>query len=1007
MTTGATRLSPFLSASRAFGAGFVLLGVLALAAVHVSAEAGEVRIASGSPGDSYHQFVNDLASIATRLKVSNVSSQGSVENIGRLARGEVDYALAQNDIAHYVYYGRKGFAKNRTFSALLPLFPEYVQIVVRKDSEIRILKDLSNKRISVGAEKSGTYQNALDVLEEVELREHIDYSPIYQSYRPSLALLGEGEIDAVFATGKFIQFPDGSEFRHLTLPTAIVESLSRRFPYYTARELPRNDDGDPPTLRTSLSVTSYLLVRQEVPAADVASVSDALIAAWPALREVYPTLPDLSESLKKEPLPIHDAMKSLLADKGYVEDSSRIYWYGLFWLSLLAITLYAMSRRSTYNRVGQSVSSGKSWHQAAIDHVARGGGLLVSISVVVLIFSAIVVLIQWVEGRHATLMNIENRFADADLMDGLLWVFMFITSGFTADVFPESAAGQIMVGMLGLVGVAGPIGLLFYGFERVRDSRQKSKKGLAEIRWSGHVLICGWNSKVPGLIYSLTGDDAPHKVRVVVVAESSLDAPLEQYGFDRRYVAYCRGDSADHNVLERASAEAAAVAIVVAGEKKVTGGNVGSILTVMALKNITSDPGRNIFVAAELLFEENREFFESCGVDALLSSTKLSDKMVALCCLSSNHLIDFILDAITYDDHDEIYSMRVAELEEEAGVTLRGQSMTEVVEALTEAGVNVCGFVAEGDRKKGLLDFQESTRGRIVPLSGQAALDRPLSGGDAVIYLANARKDICAAVATAGDGSECARSPIVPEYQEREARCQILLVGDRVRVADIAAQIGHYASYVDVVPLEPSEVTAFFEGQSSQPEQGLRERKVFDSIVILSNPSVDARMGGSSDARTIVTAGLVLQKAQAIQGTRPRVIAEMLNVANRRLYIDAGVDVIIPPEILVERLMAKLVYNRGTITDFLMSLISTTSEACFSSRIVHAGDGYCGRTYDEVIASYSNGEKVVAWLPKQRRQELANAEEDFATHFVMVPSQQHQGVPLEEGDELVFISARR
>jgi len=118
------------------------------------------------------------------------TSQGSVGNLEALASGGVDSAFAQADVAHAAYAGRDVFAEApfEGVRALASLYPEVVQLVVRRDAARR------PRRLGVGAPRSGTRLSAPLVLptfgidpDAVELR---DLNP-----SPALAAIDAGELD--------------------------------------------------------------------------------------------------------------------------------------------------------------------------------------------------------------------------------------------------------------------------------------------------------------------------------------------------------------------------------------------------------------------------------------------------------------------------------------------------------------------------------------------------------------------------------------------------------------------------------------------------------------------------------------------------------------------------------------------------------------------------------------------------------------------------------------------
>jgi len=160
-------------------------------------EKHNLRVGTASKSGAYYAFIKDANTYAAKyqLELINVSTAGSAQNIALLEDHMLDAAIVQNDIAYHGYYNKDH--PNRSFGTALPLFPEYFQIIIRKDSGIHHIDALMGKRIVLGAEGSGTYSNAKDVLKAAELT----FKPITtKSLEDGLKKLESGEVDAIFHT---------------------------------------------------------------------------------------------------------------------------------------------------------------------------------------------------------------------------------------------------------------------------------------------------------------------------------------------------------------------------------------------------------------------------------------------------------------------------------------------------------------------------------------------------------------------------------------------------------------------------------------------------------------------------------------------------------------------------------------------------------------------------------------------------------------------------------------
>ena len=109
------------------------------------------------------------------------NSAGSIENVQNIASGEIEAGLVQADVAAWAFRGERAFSGNnsvRVVRAVASLYPEYFQIVTRKDANIHSVLDLRGKHISLDEVGSGTLSVMRIVLKAHGLSEK-DLLPVY------------------------------------------------------------------------------------------------------------------------------------------------------------------------------------------------------------------------------------------------------------------------------------------------------------------------------------------------------------------------------------------------------------------------------------------------------------------------------------------------------------------------------------------------------------------------------------------------------------------------------------------------------------------------------------------------------------------------------------------------------------------------------------------------------------------------------------------------------------
>ncbi|WP_299398080.1 TAXI family TRAP transporter solute-binding subunit [Pelagibius sp.] len=128
------------------------------------------------------------------------SSSGSVANVRDIAGGRIESGFVQSDVAFWAYSGVGAFSeegRQTSLRAIANLYPESFHIVVRKDSGIETVRDLSGHRVAIDEAGSGTLVGAKLVLEAFGL-DGDAVSVTYLKSDDAIEKLVDGELDAFF-----------------------------------------------------------------------------------------------------------------------------------------------------------------------------------------------------------------------------------------------------------------------------------------------------------------------------------------------------------------------------------------------------------------------------------------------------------------------------------------------------------------------------------------------------------------------------------------------------------------------------------------------------------------------------------------------------------------------------------------------------------------------------------------------------------------------------------------
>lgn len=224
--------------------------------------AGLAMAAAGCPGRDTQRFLSIGTggtagiyyplggALAARLSLADSGrrytaevTSGSVENVNRIARGEMDLGFVMGPVVYEAFRGGGDFpVALRNLRIVAPLYPNLTHVLVSPRSSVQSPRELRGRRVSLGAPGSGTEPLAREVLAAHGLAPE-GVVPRYLSFRESVDALADGAIDAaIFSVGypasAVLESMTTMGARLLPIDSAARELLVRRYPYYFRAEIP-------------------------------------------------------------------------------------------------------------------------------------------------------------------------------------------------------------------------------------------------------------------------------------------------------------------------------------------------------------------------------------------------------------------------------------------------------------------------------------------------------------------------------------------------------------------------------------------------------------------------------------------------------------------------------------------------------------------------------------------------------------------------------------------------
>jgi len=166
-----------------------------------------ISIATGGTGGTYYPLGGGIAEIITRIvpdfQVTSETGNASAANIMLIGTRQVEMALVQNDVAYWASRGMLPFReKVENIRAVASLYPEHLHCITLKDSGITDIKDIREKRVSVGAPGSGVLGDVGAVLNAAGLK-YSDMSTDFLDFNSTTRRFKEGQLDVGFVVAGY------------------------------------------------------------------------------------------------------------------------------------------------------------------------------------------------------------------------------------------------------------------------------------------------------------------------------------------------------------------------------------------------------------------------------------------------------------------------------------------------------------------------------------------------------------------------------------------------------------------------------------------------------------------------------------------------------------------------------------------------------------------------------------------------------------------------------------
>ncbi|MDM8518005.1 TAXI family TRAP transporter solute-binding subunit [Desulfobacterales bacterium HSG16] len=281
-------------------------------------------------GGAITRIVNSTLRTKHRVRLSVLSTKGSVFNINAIDSGELAFALVQSDRQYQAVHGIEDWREKgpqKDIRAMFSIHSESVTLIAAIDSGIRSILDLKGKIVNIGNIGSGHRQNSIDALTASGIDYRKDITVYSEKASKAPKLLQNYTIDAFFYT---VGHPNGAireastgkrKVRFVFLEN--IEQILDKYSYYTPYDIPYKrypHVSARSNVIKSFGVKGTLITHKKMRADVVYTITKEVFERLETIKNQLPALKSLTQETMLEGLsaPFHVGALRYFREKGLI-----------------------------------------------------------------------------------------------------------------------------------------------------------------------------------------------------------------------------------------------------------------------------------------------------------------------------------------------------------------------------------------------------------------------------------------------------------------------------------------------------------------------------------------------------------------------------------------------------------------------------------------------------------------------------------------------------------------
>jgi TRAP transporter TAXI family solute receptor len=229
----------------------VLLVIAGLLAVLTSASAEKrqfLSVGTAPPGGAFFVVGSAIAQVVSenqgdrRWIVSAEATKGTQENIRRMSKGELEFALANAAISYFAVRGEGAWKRKHAIHTIMTIAPNVALFITPKRSGVKNIVDLKGKRVVVGPAGAG-FEYFLEPILAAHGVMYEDFTPLHNTQAGAVDMLADGSAAAAFLggavpTASILQACTSQDIFFIPFDEAAKQRLFENYPFFNAATIP-------------------------------------------------------------------------------------------------------------------------------------------------------------------------------------------------------------------------------------------------------------------------------------------------------------------------------------------------------------------------------------------------------------------------------------------------------------------------------------------------------------------------------------------------------------------------------------------------------------------------------------------------------------------------------------------------------------------------------------------------------------------------------------------------